>query len=99
MDDRELARAQEPGKCPWAHAQPPLRFCERNQLRRRGDLQGEVLLPRGRACARARGRLDAGGMAGGSPLKQQGVRHGGATRTADPNGLGRHRGDSAENLC
>ena len=49
MHDRELAGAQEPGKRLRADPQPPLRFGEGDQLRRRGDLQGEVLLPRGRA--------------------------------------------------
>jgi hypothetical protein len=53
MDDRELARAQEPGKRFWTDTQPPLRFLERNQLRRRGEIQGEVLLPQGRASAQA----------------------------------------------
>jgi hypothetical protein len=44
---RELARAQQPGKRLWADPQPPLRFVEGNQLQRRGQLQGQVLLPRG----------------------------------------------------
>jgi hypothetical protein len=48
--DRETAGAQEPGKRLWADTQPPLRFGEGKQLRWRGQLQGEVLLPRGRAC-------------------------------------------------
>jgi len=46
----ETARAQQPGKRLRADAQPPLRFGEGNQLWRDGDLQGEFLLPRGRAC-------------------------------------------------
>jgi hypothetical protein len=98
VHDRELARTQEPGKDVWAHAQPPLRFFERDQLRRRGDLQGEVLLPRGRARsgAWASGRWWHGQ---GFPSQEPGRQHGGTRRPTDPNGLGRYGGDSAENLC
>jgi hypothetical protein len=98
MHDRELAHTQEPGKCLRAHPQPPMGFGERNQLRRRGDLQGEILLPRGRAWSGtwASGRRWHGQ---GFPSQQPGRRHGGAMRPTDPNGLGRYGGDSAENLC
>jgi hypothetical protein len=51
VHDRELARAQEPGKGLWTDAQPPLRFVEGNQLRRWGQLQGEVQLASGRAAS------------------------------------------------
>jgi hypothetical protein len=76
MDDRELARTEEPGKGVRAHAQPPLRFGEGNQLRRRGQLQGEFLLPRGRAHAWA----EASGRRWhrrGFPSQAQVVRRGG----------------------
>jgi len=49
VHDRELAGAQQSGKRLRADPQPPLRLFEGNQLRRHGKLQGEVLLPRGRA--------------------------------------------------
>jgi hypothetical protein len=49
MHHWQLAGAQEPGKGVRAHAQPPLGFFEGDQLWGRGELQGEVLLPRGRA--------------------------------------------------
>jgi hypothetical protein len=58
VHDRELAGAQQPGERLRADTQPPLRFVEGNQLRRRGDLQGEVLLACGGPCpgAEASGR-------------------------------------------
>jgi hypothetical protein len=87
VHNREMARAQEPGKRLWAHVQPPLRFCEGNQLRRDGNLQGEFLLPRGRAQPRA----DASGRGShgrGLTSQEPGVRRGGWTRTADPRSLG-----------
>ena len=53
VHDRELARAQQSGKRLWTDAQPPLRFVEGNQLRRDGQLQGEVQLASGRAASGA----------------------------------------------
>jgi hypothetical protein len=69
MHHRELARAQQPGKRLWTDPQPPLCFGEGDQLRRRGELQGEVRLSRGlvRAGTRASGRRWHGE---GSPLKR-----------------------------
>jgi hypothetical protein len=52
VHNRELARAEEPSKGLWANPQPPLCLSEGNQLRRRGELQGEFLLPRGRVGPR-----------------------------------------------
>jgi hypothetical protein len=53
MHHRQLAGTEDPGKRLRADPQPPLRFGEGDQLRRRGDLQGEVWLPRGRAWSGA----------------------------------------------
>ena len=50
---RELAHAQQTGEGLRTHPQPALRFREGNQLRRCGDLQGEVRLPRGRVLTGA----------------------------------------------
>jgi hypothetical protein len=98
VHDRELARTQEPGKDVWAHAQPPLRFFERNQLRRHGDLQGEILLPRGRAWsgAWASGHQWHGR---GGPCQEPGRQHGEQCAPQTQTGCGRCGGDSAKNLC
>jgi hypothetical protein len=80
MHHGELARAQEPGKRLWAHPQPALGFGEGDQLRRRGDLQGEVRLLRARAGARASGH---GWHGRRFPSQAPGGRHGGATRPTD----------------
>jgi hypothetical protein len=98
VHDRKLARAQEPGKRLWTDAQPPLCFGEGNQLRRRGDLQGEVMLPRRWASARA----EASGRrwhCRGFPSQAQGVRRDDERHITDPSGLGRHRGDSTVDSC
>jgi hypothetical protein len=96
VHDWELARAQQAGKRLRTHTQPSLRFGEGNQLRRRGDLQGEFLLARQRPCPGAsRRRWHTRGF----PSQVQGVRRNRSTRTADPSGLGRHLGDSTGDLC
>jgi hypothetical protein len=71
----------------------------------RGISWGGGGISRGRSCCRgdergrARGRLDIGGMAGGSPLKSRVGDTGGETCPTDPNGVGRHRGDRSEKIC
>jgi hypothetical protein len=60
---RELARAEDPGKGLRTHPQPALRFGEGDQLRRRGELQGKVLLPcRGRCPTASRWRWHTQGF-------------------------------------
>jgi hypothetical protein len=98
VHDRELARAQEPGKRLRADTQPPLRFCEGNQLRRRGEIQGEVLLARRRPCPGA-GASGRRWHTRGFPSQARGVRREADTRSADPSGLDRYRGDSTDDLC
>jgi hypothetical protein len=48
MHHWQLTRAEDPGKRLRADPQPPLGFFQGNQLWRRGQFQGKVLLPRGR---------------------------------------------------
>ena len=96
VHDRELARAQEPGKRLRADAQPALRFFEGDQLRRRGELQGEVRLPRGRAAS-GRGVWTEVAWPG-FPSQCRACDPGSDGLTA-PSGLGRDRGDSTNNLC
>jgi hypothetical protein len=88
VHDRELAGAQEPGERLRADAEPPLRFGEGNQLWRRGQFQGEVLLPRGRA----RSGAWASGCRWhrlGFPSEVQSVRRAAETHIADPSGRSR----------
>jgi hypothetical protein len=96
MHHGELPRAQEPVKRLRADPQPPPRLVEGDQLRRRGEIQGEVLLPcRGRCPAASRRKWHTQGFP--SPLRS--VRPEGDTGITDPGGLGRDRGDSTNNLC
>jgi hypothetical protein len=98
VHDRELTRAQQSGKRLWTDAQPPLRLVEGNQLRRDGELQGEVLLPRGRAWsgAWASGRR---WHRRGFPSQVQGVRRAAETHLAHPSGRSRDEGDSTTIFC
>jgi hypothetical protein len=98
VHDRELARAQQPGKRLRAHGQPPLCFGEGDQLRRGGEIQGEVLLACGRVCpgAWASGR---GSHGQGRTSQAWDVRHREFMHPAHPSGLGRDRGDSMDDLC
>jgi len=98
MHHRQLARAENPGKHLRADPQPPLGFFQGNQLWRRGQFQGEVLLPRGRArsgawaSGRRWHRL-------GFPSQVQGVRRAAETPIADPSGRSRDWGDSTDIVC
>jgi len=98
MDDWETTRAQQPGKGLWTDPQPPLGFGEGDQLRRRGQFQGEVLLPRGRARsgAWASGRR---WHRRGFPFQVQGVRRAAETPIAHPSNRSRDWGDSTDILC
>jgi hypothetical protein len=98
VHDWELARAQSPGKRLRTHTQPSLRFGEGNQLRWRGDLQGEVPLARGRLCPGA-GASGRRWHTRGFPSQAQGVRHDAERRITNPSGLGRDRGDRTNDLC
>ena len=95
MHHRQLARTEDPGKRLRADRQPPPGFFQGNQLGRRGQFQGEVLLPRGRARSGARTsgrrwhRL-------GFPFQVQGVQCAAETPTADPSGRSRDWGDSTD---
>jgi hypothetical protein len=96
MHHWELARAQEPGERLWADPQPPLCLFEGDQLRRRGELQGEVLLPcRGRCPTASRWRWHTQGF----PLPFRSIRPKGDTGLTGPGGLGRDWGDSTTILC
>lgn len=98
MHHWQLARAQEPGKGLRADPQPPLRFGKGDQLRRRGDLQGEVRLPRGRA--RSGAWASGHGWHGrGFPSQEPGRQHEGAMHPTAPNGAGRSRGDRLQKMC
>jgi hypothetical protein len=98
MHDRQLAGTEDPGKRLWTDPQPPLRFGEGGQLRRRGDLQGEVRLPRGRvrSSAWAPGRR---WHRRGFPSQVQDVRRAAATPLAHPSGRSQTEGDSITILC
>jgi hypothetical protein len=98
MHHRQLARAEDPGKRLRADPQPSLRFCEGNQLGRRGQFQGEVLLPRRRvrSGAWASGRR---WHRRGFPSQVQGVRRAAETPIADPSGRSRDWDDSTDILC
>jgi hypothetical protein len=98
VHDRELARAQQSGKRLRADPQPAPGFFQGNQLRRRGDLQGEVRLPQGRARS-GTWASGHGWHSRGFPSQVPGTRHGGATRPTDPNGAGRSRGDRPQKIC
>jgi hypothetical protein len=95
---RQLARTEDPGKHLRADPQPPLGFFQGNQLGRRGQFQGEVRLPRGRARsgAWASGRR---WHCLGFPSQVQGVRRAAETHIADPSGRSRDWGDSTDILC
>jgi hypothetical protein len=84
---RELARAEEPSKGLWAHPQPPLCLSEGNQLRRRVELQGEFLLPRGRVGPRT-WALGRGSHDQGVTSQERDVRRRGPRRPTEPRRLG-----------
>jgi hypothetical protein len=87
VHNRELARAEEPSKGLWAHPQPPLCLSEGNQLRRRGELQGEFLLPRGRVGPRT-WALRRGSHDQGVTSQERDVRRRGPRRPTEPRRLG-----------
>jgi hypothetical protein len=98
VDDRELAGAQEPSERLRAGPQPPLRFGKRSQLRRCGELQGEVRLPRGRAAswAEASGR---GRHGRGFTLQSRTCDAVDGDGSTDSSGPDRSRGDRPQKMC
>ena len=98
VHDRQLARTEDPGKRLRADPQPPLGFCQGNELGRRRQFQGEVRLPRGRA------RLGAWASGRrwhrlGLPFQVQGVRRAAETPIAHPSNRSRDWDDSTDILC